>query len=195
MKYINQLEYPHIPYRTRTKDDSVKDKSGDVAKSGCGLCSICMILEHLIDVDLSIEECVAISDACEANHSVGTDMSILAPVIAERYGLDYRNTNDLSEAIEHLRCGGEIIAHMGVPEGKEVGILADVGHYVCLIATDGKEFCVLDPAYTPEKYAHPYRAGRVNVAHAPFLYAPIDLVYEDARPGRVRYHLFSRKKD
>lgn len=55
MKYINQLEYPHIPYRTRTKDDSVKDKTNDVAKSGCGLCSVCMILEHLIDVDLSIE--------------------------------------------------------------------------------------------------------------------------------------------
>jgi len=194
MKYINQLEYPHIPYRTHTKDDSVKDKMRDIAQSGCGLCAVCMVLDHLLGVELSLEECVKISEGCEANYSIGTSMVVLAPVIAEKFGLEYRNTSDLEEAIAHLRAGGEIIAHMGVPEGKEVGLLADCGHYVNLVSFDQGCFGILDPAYTPEKYRHPYRLGRVRVEDAPLLYAAAEEVDADCKPGKIKYHLFSTKK-
>jgi len=47
MKYINQLDYAHVPYHTNTKNDAVLDKKKDVARSGCGLCALCMVIDLL----------------------------------------------------------------------------------------------------------------------------------------------------
>ena len=70
MKYINQLEYDHIPYHTNVKKDDVPEekKLRSVSKSGCGLCCTCMAIELLTDTSLDIEECVRISEECVANH-------------------------------------------------------------------------------------------------------------------------------
>lgn len=195
MKYYNQLAYEHIPYRTNVKKDIPEEqKLRNVRKSGCGLCCVCMTVDALTTETLSVEECVRISEECVANHAAGTDMNVLAPVIAERFGLEYTKTSELSEAIEHLRCGGKIIAHVGVPEGKEIGLFTKGGHYISLIATDGKEFTILDPSYTPEKFHIPEREGRVDDADAPFLYCDVNTVHSETKPGRVKYHLFKRKK-
>ena len=196
MKYLNQLEYAHIPYHHKVKQEGLtkEEMTSNVRRSGCGLCCVCMTVELLTDKTLDIEECVRISEACVANHAVGTDMSILAPVVAEKFSLSYSTTDSLEEAIKHLQSGGVIIAHVGVPEGAEVGLFTKFGHYICLIATDGKEFCILDPSYTPEKFTIPERVGRVNTDNAPYLYADASAVYAEGRVGRVRYHLFARKK-
>lgn len=196
MKYINQLEYAHIPYHHKVKQEGLTEAemTSTVSRAGCGLCCACMTVELLTDKTLAIEECVQISEACAANHAIGTDMKILAPVIAEKFSLSYSSTDRLEEAISHLQSGGVIIAHVGVPEGASVGLFTKFGHYICLIATDGKEFCILDPSYTPEKFTIPERAGRVNTKNAPYLYADVSTVYAEARVGRVRYHLFARRK-
>ena len=195
MKYFNQLAYEHIPYRTNVKKDIPEEqKQRNVRKSGCGLCCACMTVDALTEECLSVEECVRIAEECVANHSTGTDMGVLAPVIAERFGLVYTKTSELSEAIAHLQKGGKIIAHVGVPEGKELGLFTKGGHYISLIATDGKEFTILDPSYTPEKFHIPEREGRVNDADAPFLYCDVETVHSETKPGRVKYHLFERKR-
>ena len=129
MKYINQLEYRHIIYRTRVKMDVEESrKNTTVASSGCGLCSICMMIDLLTDTTLDLEECIKISEDCGANHAVGTDMSILAPVIAEKFGLDYKPSYDYAEAVAHLQRGGQIVAHMGIPEGQTLGLFTKGGH-------------------------------------------------------------------
>ena len=49
-------------------------------------------------------------------------------------------------------------------------------------------------------YAHipyhniPEREGRVNDAAAPFLYCDVNTVHAETKPGRVKYHLFERRK-
>ena len=136
-----------------------------------------------------------IAEECGANHSVGTNMTILAPVIAEKYDLTYTKTNDLDEAIAHLRDGGAIIAHVGIPKGATIGLFTKSGHYISLISTDGKEFCILDPSYSTEKYKIPERIGRVNESNAPYLYADINTLHSETKPGRTKYHLFARKKE
>ena len=194
MRYINQLDYAHVPYLAEVKNPNAthEQRNRTVALSGCGLCAACMIVDLLTDRELTVEECVAIAYECGSNWSVGTDMLVLAPAIAERYGLTYEKTDDPAIAVAHLQRGGKVIAHMGVPEGKRIGLFTKGGHYVVLYATDGERFCVLDPSYTPEKFEIPERAGKVDTAKAPFLFCDVDLFHAETRgEGRVKYHLFS----
>ncbi|MBE7036661.1 MAG: hypothetical protein E7403_05145 [Ruminococcaceae bacterium] len=196
MKYINQLQHRHIPYHTRMKDPDVSptDRIRSVAASGCGPCCVCMVVEALTNHSLSIEDCIAISEACEANYGRGTDMNVLAPVIAEKYQLEYTKTSDLDEAVAHLQKGGQIIAHVCVPEGATIGLFTKGGHYIALISTDGKDFCILDPSYKEGKFDIPERAGRVDTSCAPYLYCDIHTVHAETKPNRVKYHLFARKR-
>ena len=190
MLYLNQLEYEHIPYPTRVKQ--AEPRNSTVRSSGCGLCSACMVVDGLTTEVLTIEECVRIAMECEANHSVGTDMKVLAPVIAERYGLRYTQSNELSEAIACLQRGGRIIAHVGVPEGKEIGLFTKGGHYIALIASDGETFTILDPSYKAGKFDIPERAGKVDERHAPILYCDVHTVHAEMKPNRIKYHMFEK---
>ena len=196
MIYVNQLEYDHIPYRTNVMREDFTDeqKMRSVRKSGCGLCCVCTMLSILTEHVLPVEECVKISEECIANHSTGTDMKVLGPVIAEKFGIDYKGSNDVEEVIRHLQRGGQVICHVGVPEGESIGLFTKGGHYICLIATDGEQFCILDPSYTPEKFTIPERAGRINTDHAPYLYCHKEIVHSETRRNRpFKYHLFARK--
>lgn len=197
MKYVNQLEYAHIPYPTKVKIEEFAPDGyqSTVKSSGCGLCSVCMAIDILTDKTLDVEECVRLSRECVANHSRGTDMNILGPVIAEKFNIEYSKTSDLSEAISHLQKGGVIVVHVGIPEGKEIGLFTKSGHYMLLISTDGKEFCFLDPSYSEEKFKIPERAGRVNEDNAPYLYCDVSTMDSECKPGRVKYHLFGRVKN
>lgn len=196
MHYVNQLNYKHIPYHTNVKKEDKTDieRLRSVSQSGCGLCCTCMAVELLTPNTLPIEDCVKISEACVANHSTGTDMKILGPVIAEKYGLEYSNTSDLDEAIRHLQRGGQIVAHVGVPTGAEIGLFTKGGHYILLTATDGKEFCILDPSYTDNKFNIPEREGKVDTSRAPYLYCNVNTVHAECKADRPKYHLFSRKR-
>ena len=197
MKFVCQLDYEHIPYRTNVLNDSVSevDKIRNVRKSGCGLCSVIMMLDGLLGVNLSVEDCVKISENCLANHAAGTDMKVLAPVIAEKYGLNYFQSSDVNEAVKHLQNGGMIVAHVGVPTGKNIGLFTKGGHYILLVSTDGEDFCILDPSYTDDKFTIPERAGRVNFSNAPYLYCNVDVLDSETKPEKeVKYYMFSRKK-
>ena len=194
MKYLNQLEHRHIRYEHNVENGGVPEERRNVATSGCGLCCACMMVDILTDKELTIEECVELSVGCAANYKVGTSMRRLGPVVAEKFGLDYAETNELSVVIEHLRNGGQAIALVGVPEGCEIGLFTKSGHYINLISTDGKEFCILDPSYTPTKYTIPERDGKVNFDNAPYLYCDVNIVQSELKPERVGYYLFSRKK-
>lgn len=195
MRYINQLQYRHVPYRTHVKMDVPEtEKLRNVARSGCGLCSACMAVEQLTNYSLDVEDCVKLSEGCGANHGRGTDMEILGPVIAEHFGMDYRATDDLCEVIRHLQAGGRAIVRVGVPEGKEIGLFARWQHFMLLVSTDGEELCFMDPSYTADKYTIPERAGKVNTANAPFLYCNAEILHAETVTEHKKYYLFSRKK-
>ena len=191
MKYLNQLEYPNIIYNHNMAHGGPPEGRNNVATSGCGLCCACMAVDILTDKSLGIEECVRISEESRANLEIGTSMSVLGPAVAEKFGLDFRTTESLDEAIENLRRGGQVISLVGHPEGG-VGLFTMRSHFILLTATDGKEFCILDPSYKPDKYDIPERAGKVNSENAPYLYCDVNILHSEAIPKR--YHLFSRKK-
>lgn len=198
MKFLNQLEYSHVPYRTKVRVEGLTEeqRKTNVAQSGCGLCCACMVVDYLTDKTLELEDCVRLSEQCVANHSPGTDLGVLGPVLAEKFDLNYKKTNDLSETIAHLKNGGVAVVLVGVPEGRERGLFTGWGHYMLLVSTDGEKFCILDPSYTEQKYELPDRIGRVNEANAPYLYCEVKTVdsEEFTKFDWGKYHLFSRKK-
>ena len=194
MLYLNQSDYPHIPYITQTQNDSVLDKLSSVAKSGCGPCCLCMAVDALTTRSLSIEECVRLSEDCGANYGPGTDLSMLSPLVAERYGLEYRNTDDQAEMLACLQNGGYVVVNVKRQKTDEVGVFTNHGHYISAIATDGTEVCLLDPSYTPQKYHKPGREGKVNDQNAPFLYCHKDILHANTTWILPKYHLFFRKK-
>lgn len=77
MFYINQQDYPHIPYPTNMRDpESSSAKNGTVASSGCGLCSMMMVLDRLTMEHPTLQEMIDLSIENQANMRVGTNMKI-----------------------------------------------------------------------------------------------------------------------
>lgn len=189
MKYICQLDHKDIPYETNLDNGGNPENRRTISSSGCGVCSVCMVVDLLTETSFSIEECRDLSYATGANrpHS-GTKLDLLGPAVAERFGLVYKPSMDLSEAIACLRDGGKVVARV------KKGLFTNGSHYICLVSTDGNDFCILDPSYTPTKFHTPEREGRVDDTNAPFVYCSVDLVHSDTEDECTKYHLFRRKR-
>ena len=188
MLYLNQLDYAHVPYFHNTDNGGPPEGRISVKTSGCGLCCACMIVEHLTTHSLSIEDCVRLSESTGANHGIGTDMKILAPVISDMFGLEFSHTTDREEMIRHLQSGGEIIAHVGC-KGDKPGLFTKRGHYITVISVDRNEVCILDPSYSETKFETEDRRGRVRI-NAPFIYCTIDTLMGEIKGNG--FYMFKR---
>lgn len=193
MKYLNQLEYPNLPYPTDTRAPDSPMRQASIKEAGCGLCSLCMVVDQLTMEELTLHQCIDLSLKLGANYAPGTDMGIIGPVVAERYGLSYAVTDDLRTAVKHLQHGGRIIANVGGDqEGGYTGLFSHGGHYITLISADDREFCILDPSWRYDKYQEPGRENKVRV-EGRFVYCPLELPDQDAASRSPRYYLFARK--
>lgn len=189
MEYICQLDYKHIPYETNLDNGGNPENRRSISSSGCGVCSACMVVDLLTDKKLGIEECRDLSYETGANrpHS-GTKLDLLGPAVAERFDLVYKPSMDLSEAIACLQAGGKVIARV------KKGLFTAGSHYVCLVSTDGTDFCILDPSYTPTKFHTLEREGRVDDTKAPFVYCEVNTLHLETEDEHTKYHLFTRKR-
>lgn len=192
MIYLNQLEYPHIPYNHNMAHGGPPAGRNSVKTSGCGLCCAAMVVDQLTDKSLTVEEAVRLSEDNGANLGIGTDMKVMGKLVAERFGLEAFYTSDIDEAIECLKKGGRVIALVGGSREGYVGLFTKSSHYVLLVSYDGNEFCILDPALTEPKYTEEGRAGRVRV-EKPFVYSSKDEIMLATEPYTRRYFLFYRK--
>ena len=198
MRYVNQKEYPHIPYITCTKEDHPQHERGKtttICTSGCGLCSSIMVADRLlVDYKFELEDAIALSYEVGANYGAGT-ARIYFPVFAERMGLHHEMVSTMEEVKNCLRTGGAVIAHVAGDHGDRVGIFSHVGHYVVVIGEepDGR-LAILDPAYLPGRYDEEGRKGKVEVKCGFIsLCSPEDL-HEDTKYRQPDgYHLFWRK--
>ena len=188
MKYICQLDYKHIPYETNLDNGGNPENRRSISSSGCGVCSACLVDDLLTASEFGIEECRDLSYATGANrtHS-GTNLNLLGPAVAERFDLVYKPSMELSEAIACLRDGGKVIARV------KKGLFTNGSHYICLFSTDGRDFAILDPSYTPTKFHTPEREGRVDDTQAPFVYCDVNALHAETEDAFTKYHLFSRK--
>ena len=197
MKYINQLDYPHWLYVTRTDlegEEQEKGKTTTVRRSGCGLCSAIMVADCLLpNSTFGLKEAIDLSYASKANHKVGTDYALFAPAFAERMGFELVKSNDPQRLRECLRTGGAAVVHVGGDYEGHVGVFSHGGHYIAAIAeeTDGR-IAILDPSYKPEKYEEEGRKGKVEVKCGVMALCDIQVLVEDTTTRDPGFYLFWR---
>jgi len=197
MLYLNQQDYPDIPYPNNISDPaSTGATSGNIAKAGCGLCSMAMVVDHLTMSSLSLEDAVRLSVEVKANEKPGTDMKRFGQAAAERFGLVMSVSDDPEDMIRCLEEGGRAIINVGGDHDDHIGTFSDVGHYVTAIGYQNEEFCILDPAYRTTKYTTevPDRVDKVR-EEGIFLYTTAKVLMEDTENRSPRFYLFRRASD
>lgn len=192
LRYINQYDYDNIPYPVNLDEPTDQwGRNATIADAGCGLCSACMMVDRLTFESLGVEECRDLSAAAGANRKVGTDMTILAPVLAERYHLKLEQTDDVDAMRCCLQTGGCVIINVGGDREGHTGIFSHGGHYIVGISVREDVFCLLDPSWRLEKYSEP---GREAVRQkGQWLYAPKKALQEDTANRSPAYYLFWRE--
>ena len=197
MKYLNQLEYPHIPYITRTSQEPELRERGSkttVRSAGCGLCSAVMVAHRLLpETDFSLEDAIRISYATEANYRAGTAYSRFAPAFAEEMGLKVEQTDDMQRLLECLRTGGAAVLHVGGDREGYVGLFSHGGHYITAINAepDGR-IAILDPSFKEGKFDEEGREGKVEIRNKVVLLCRPEYVAEDCASKENPYALFWR---
>jgi|GEM_PF-485498 hypothetical protein len=221
MKYLNQLDYPHMLYKTGRKLDydyylANKERldqtdfharfefkpgmepmasNATVARAGCGLCCAVMAADRLSpESDFSLVDALELSYACGADYGIGTEYDKYAPAYAEKMGYDWKGTNDLTEVDSWLRNGGVAVAKVGGDrKDGHIGLFTHGWHYIILIwkREDGK-YAILDPSQTPTKYDEEGRKGLVEV-DGKLIYAAPELLAEETKLFDPGFYLFKRK--
>ena len=193
MKYLNQLEYPHIPYPTDVSNPDSKFVNMSIKEAGCGLCSLAMMVEHLTTKTISLKRLISLSIKNKANLTPGTNLKILGPIVADMFNLDFKTTNSIKTAMRHLQNGGSVIANVGGDREGYTGVFSHGGHYIFLLSADKDSVCILDPSYKEGKYEEEGRQGKVRV-DAPFVYCAPEVLAQDTDNRNPGFYLFARKK-
>lgn len=191
MLYINQRDYPNMPYPNNADNDYQPPEKQNIAKCGCGLCSACMVVDQLTTQKLGLEECIGLSVANKANVRPGTRMVDLGPAVAEKFGLKFSHTSDKEEMLACLRRGGRVIVNVANRPDGSPGLFTKTGHYMVLIAADGERICFLDPYYGLE-YNEGELKEKVDSSRAPLLYCDLDLLERETENRKIKYYLFER---
>lgn len=198
MKYLNQYDYRHWLYVTRTNLDEELRESGKtttVASSGCGLCAAVMVAERLLpNNEFTLKDALDLSYETKANHKKGTDYTIFAPAFAEKLGLKLEMTDNAEEVRGCLRTGGAVVVHSGGDREGYVGVFTHGGHYVTLIneEPDGR-IAVLDPSYKVGKYEEEGRKGKVEMKNGYIALCDLSVLAKDAENRSPGFYLFWRK--
>ena len=197
MRYVNQKQYPDIPYITKTGLEGAEREQGlttTVATSGCGLCSAIMVLDRLLPAyDFKLEDAVALSYELNANHNNGTDPALFFPVFAKKFDLRYENSADQEDLRRCLRTGGVGIVHVRANQTAYKAMFTKSGHYMTVISEepDGR-FAILDPSYVPGKYDQGEDFDKVEIVRDVIVRCPGDVLEKEVGHHRPCYHMFWR---
>ena len=168
MKFINQRDYPHWLYVTRTDmegEDKEKGKTTTVFTSACGLCSAVMVADRLIpNCDFDLSQAIDLSYETKANYRAGTAYMRFAPAFAEKLNLDWQVTKDINEVIHCVQTGGAVVCYVAGDRDGKSGLFSHVGHYVTAVGIerDGR-LAILDPYLYAGKFEEEGRAGKVEL--------------------------------
>lgn len=198
MKYINQLEYPHWLYVTRTKMEGEareKGKTTTVKSSGCGLCSAIMVADRLLpNCDFDLTQAIQLSYDTESNDKAGTSSVTYVPAFAEKMGFTYERTKDLDRLLYCLQTGSAAIVNVSGDREGYVGLFSHGGHYIAAIGQepDGR-IAILDPSYKENKFEEEGRKGKVEMKNNVIALCTPEVLAEDCANRETPYNLFWRK--
>ena len=190
MEYINQWDYPDLSYPH--PEGIYTDKIPMVSNTGCGLCSMWMVVRLLTEHRPTIEDMVRVAQESGGNNCRGTRISRFGPYCARLYGMRFALTNDKDLLKAHLQAGKPAIICVDGDKNGEIGLFSHVGHYIVALSWEGDTVCVMDPAMQPGKYEEGSRKGKVRTDEAPLLYVSAQDLLDDAVNSLVPFSLFSK---
>ncbi len=197
MRYINQRDYPEMPYITRTDVDNPRHEYGKtttIKSSGCGLCAAIMVADRLLPAyQFELEDAVALSYETGANHAAGTSYKLFAPAFAQKVGLRMEATKDIEQLRKCLRTGGAAVVLVGGDREGHIGLFTRGGHYMAVISeeADGR-FAILDPSYYVGKFDEEGRQGKVEVKNRVVVLCDGNVLEEESKEKATPYYLFWR---
>lgn len=184
--FYNQNDYPDVPYPYQDSPYST------IAAAGCGLCACCMIVEELTGMTFTPPEAAQLSLSVGARVSFGSDMSLLAPAVCARFGLQYQLTNDCGRVLQFLQSKrGLVVANPGGDRDGWTGVFTDTCHYIVLAAAKGVEVKVWDPMLQPGRYDVPGRKGKVRL-EGNDAYADVNVIAKDCENRTPAYTMIWR---
>ena len=201
MKYVNQLDYPHLQYITQTANpDPAWRQIGlenTIAKSGCGLCTSVMIADRLLadNGKFEIEDARQLSYDCGANQWSGTRGVVYFPAFAEKFNLKLIHSANIEDLLHCLRTGGAAAVLVSGDHDDYHGVYSDRwSHYIVAVAEeeDGR-ICVLDAAYEEGAYEKGDRKGKVEVLQRGFSRCSLQVIREETAAIEKPFFLFWRK--
>ena len=194
MLYLNQRNFYDVPYNHNVDFGGAPEERRNVGTSGCGICCMSMVVNHLTGRDFPVKDCVRLAESCGANRYTGTSLRVLGPEAAEIFGLEMSTADDAESLIRHLGEGGEAVAHVGGDTPERAGLFSHKGHYVVVVSVsdDGKA-CILDPSLEPGKFDEEGRRGKVEI-NEPFVCCSLDELMMDIRNHQPGFYLFRKNK-
>ena len=195
MKYVNQLDYPDLPYVTRTDMDEInreKGKATTVASSGCGLCSTVMIADRLRPgCGFELEDALRLSYEVKANFEIGTDGERFFPAVAEKLGLRCENAKDPEALHRCLKSGGAAILLVSGNRDGYAGIFSNNEHWIAAVSeeADGR-ILILDPAFRKDKFTAGIRREKVEVKAFGHCLCERKTLEEESEPYEKPFYLF-----
>lgn len=192
MKYLCQYDYGDIPYPTDMAHKNELFNNATIKQTGCGICSICMLIDRLTLTEFTITECRDLSMEVGANLQPGTNMDILAPAVGKKFQLAYQPSNDIAELMQCLHHGGCAVVHISGDYDDYIGVFSHGGHYVVAISATDTEICVLDPSWKKNKYEEKGRKGKVR-QDGFYTYVSPDTIQQEVARQKTHYYLFSRQ--
>lgn len=197
MKFVNQRDYPHWLYITRTDMEGADHewgKTSTVFTSACGLCCAVMVADRLLpNCDFELSDAIDLSYAVKANYRRGTSYVRFAPAFAEKLGLRMEASDDLEDVRRCLRTGGAaVLLIRGDRDGKP-GIFAHSDHYITAISEepDGR-IAILDPYLYEGKYEEEGRKGVVEVTRGKIILSEGKYIQQEASVKSTPYYMFWR---
>lgn len=197
MKFVNQRDYPHWLYITRTDmegEELEKGKTTTVFTSACGLCSAVMVADRLLpNNDFDLSDAIDLSYAVKANYRRGTSYARFAPAFAEKLGLRWEASDKLEDVRRCLRTGGAAVLLIRGDRDGQVGLFAHSGHYITAIneEPDGR-IAILDPYLYDGKYEEEGRKGKFELVRGKILLTEGKYIEQEASVKLTPYHLFWR---
>ena len=198
MKFINQRDYPHWLYITKTdmeEQDRESGKTTTVFNSACGMCCAVMVAERLLpNCTFDLSQAIDLSYAVKANCRVGTSYKRFAPAFAEKLGLYMENTGDIEEVLRCVRTGGAVVALVGGDHDGEIGLFTHGGHYITVISEerDGR-LAILDPYLYDGKFEEEGRKGKVEMTRDVIVLCDKETLHKEASRKGNAYYLFWRQ--
>lgn len=177
--YYNQKYYSDVKY-----DNLSTSGIESIASSGCGVCSVAMVVNNMAGKQLcSVASLARFSVANGGRDSGGTNMyALLSAVCKANTHFSYKVTGDKQALLNHLKSGKMAI----INQGDSYSVFSNGGHFVVAYKAVENNIEVFDPLVYDGKYTSGVKATRVIGATSRGCIVSIDEVVKatcDRNPG------------